>query len=340
MEKKRFLSTLKTILPAFLLLTATSASAQKKVTPNQNEVEYQQLHSVGLETQQNLFADGIKLKMNLSVLEEANASREEFDINEIPADDLYGGIWSNSGVHTYGSLKNIPDSFKIDLTGFTMPFEGRMTSNFGRRSRRYHSGVDIKVQVGDTIYAAFDGKVRVKRFERSGYGYYVVLRHVNGLETVYGHLSKFLVEEDQFVKSGEPIALGGNTGRSTGSHLHFETRFLGKPINPNFIVDFKNFVCHKDEFIVTNSSFHKTTQSSRMIVSSPNYKAPTPPKGSVNAAGQNKFVDGEVKHYRIRSGDTLGAIARRNGTTVSRLCKLNNITTKTTLRIGRSLRIS
>ncbi len=339
MEKKRFLSTIKTILPTFLLFTAFTASAQNNDKSTQNEVGYQQLHSTGLESQQGLFADGIKLKMNLSVLEDANASREEFDVNEIPADDLYGGIWNNSYVHAYGAIKNAPDTFKIDLSNFTMPFEGHMTSNFGRRGRRYHYGVDIKVQVGDTIYAAFDGKVRVKKFERAGYGYYVVLRHVNGLETVYGHLSKFLVEEDQFVRSGEPIALGGNTGRSTGSHLHFETRFLGKPINPNFIVDFENFVCHKDEFLVTNSSFHKTTQSSRVLVTSPNYKVPTPPK-AVAKEGPNKFVDGDVKYYRIKSGDTLGAIARRNGTTITNLCKLNNITTKTTLRIGRSLRVS
>lgn len=339
MEKKKFLSTIKAAIPAVLLFTATSALAQEKEKPKQADVSYQQLHSGFLETQQGLFADGIKLKMNLSVLEEANAKREEFDINEIPADDLYGGIWSNGGVHMYGSLKNVPDSFKVDLTDFTMPFEGRMTSNFGTRGRRYHNGVDLKVQVGDTIYAAFDGKVRMTKFERRGYGYYVVLRHVNGLETVYGHLSKFLVEEDQFVKSGEPIALGGNTGRSTGSHLHFETRFLGKPINPNFIVDFANFTCHKDEYIVSNTSFHKTRQTSRVLITSPNYKAPTQPT-AVASAGPNKFVDGDVKYYRIKSGDTLGAIARRNGTTISNLCKLNNITTRTTLRIGRSLRIS
>ncbi len=341
MEKKRFLSTIKTILPAFLLFTATSATAQNKEVTKQNEVGYQQMHSAKLENQKDgLYADGIKLKMNLSVLEEANASREDFDINEIPAEDLYGGIWNNSYVHAYGGLKNVPDSFKVNLTNFTMPFEGKMTSNFGRRGRRYHYGVDLKVQVGDTIYAAFDGKVRVKKFERAGYGYYVVLRHVNGLETVYGHLSKFLVEEDQYVKSGEPIALGGNTGRSTGSHLHFETRFLGKPINPNYIVDFENFVCHKDDFLITNSSFHKTTQSSRVLVTSANYKVPTPPKTTASASGPNKYVDGDVKYYRIKNGDTLGAIARRNGTTISKLCKLNNITTRTTLRIGKSLRIS
>lgn len=339
MEKKRFLSTIKTILPAFLLFTATAVTAQENNKTKQDDLSYQQLHSSGLEGQQGLYADGIKLKMNLSVLEEANADRLEFDINEIPSDDIYGGIWNNSYVHAYGSLKNVPDSFKIDLSNFTMPFEGRMTSNFGTRGRRYHYGVDLKVQIGDTIYAAFDGKVRLTKFERAGYGYYVVLRHINGLETVYGHLSKFLVEEDQFVRSGEPIALGGNTGRSTGSHLHFETRFLGKPINPNYIVDFENFSCHKDEYLVTNSSFYKTNQSSRVLITSPNYKIPTPP-ANMAKSGHNKYVDGDVKYYKIKSGDTLGTIARRNGTTVANICKLNNITTRTTLRIGRSLRVS
>lgn len=340
MEKKNILSKVKTILPAFLLFTASATiTAQEANKTKEEDLNYQQLHGSGLESQQGLFADGIKLKMNMSVLDEANADREEFDINEIPADDLYGGIWNTGYLHSYGALKNTPDSFKVDLTNFTMPFEGRMTSNFGTRGRRYHYGVDIKVQVGDTIYAAFDGKVRVKKFERAGYGYYVVLRHVNGLETVYGHLSKFLVEEDQFVRSGEPIALGGNTGRSTGSHLHFEIIFLGKPINPNYIVDFENFTCHKDDYMVTNASFFKTTQSSRVLVTAPNYKIPVPP-ASVAKSGPNKYVDGDVKYYRIKKGDTLGAIARKNGTTITNLCKLNNITTRTTLRIGRSLRIS
>ena len=101
-----------------------------------------------------------------------------------------------------------------------------------------HNGLDIKVYIGDTIRAAFSGRVRIVRYERSGYGKYVVIRHDNGLETIYGHLSKQLVKEDQFVKAGEVIGLGGNTGRSTGSHLHFETRLLGQVINPEFLFDF------------------------------------------------------------------------------------------------------
>ncbi len=161
-----------------------------------------------------------------------------------------------------------------------------------------------------------------------------MIRHVNGLETVYGHLSKFLVEENDFVLSGQPIGLAGNTGRSFGSHLHFETRFLGKPINPNFIIDFENKVVHRDEYLVTNSSYRRTTSSSRAVLSnnSSNYKEPSAPT--------NKYVSGEVTYHRVKQGDTLGAISKRYGTSVNKLCTLNNITPRTVLRVGKSIRIS
>ena len=323
------------LFSASLMFFASSAFAQLKEgsSGTRAEVDYKQLHSTSLKSQEELFADGIKLKMNLSVLDEVEAARE-LDMEGIPCDDIYGGVWENAHVNVYGSLKNAPDTFIVNLSNFTMPHEGRMTSNFGRRgSRRYHYGIDLKVQVGDTIYAAFDGKVRVQQYERRGYGYYTVIRHVNGLETVYGHLSKFLVNENDFVRSGQPIALGGNTGRSTGSHLHFEVRFLGKPINPNFLIDFENKVCHRDEYLVTETSYRKTSQSSRVLTYNSNYKEPT-------TTNNNKYVSGEVKYHRIKSGDTLGAIARRYGVSVSKLCSLNNITPKTTLRIGKSLRVS
>lgn len=335
MERNKKFSKVKVLLTASLALLTLTAFAQS-AAKSRPEVNYKQLHSTSLGDQQGLFTDGIKLKMDLTVLEEAEAAREElsFDINEIPADELYGGIWRSGTVDIYGSRVNAPDSFVVNLTNFSMPHEGRVTSNFGRRgSRRYHYGIDVKLQTGDTVYAAFDGKIRVQQYEGKGYGYYTVIRHVNGLETVYGHLSKFLVKENDFVRSGQPIALGGNTGRSTGSHLHFETRFLGKPINPNFIIDFNNKVCHRDEYLVTNSSYKKTTQSSSVRSTSSNYIAPT-------STSNNKYVSGTVKYHRIKSGDTLGAIARRNGISVSKLCSLNNITPKTTLRVGKSLRVS
>lgn len=340
MERKKILSHIKVLLPVsfmFVTLTAFSQSSPKKSSKSRPEVVYKQSHSSSLSDRSGLFADGLKLKMDLSVLEEAEARKEAaFDVNEIPADDLYGGVWQNAHVNVYNALKSVPDSFIVNLSNFTMPCNGHLTSNFGRRgSRRYHYGIDLKAQTGDTIYAAFDGKIRVKAFERKGYGYYVVIRHVNGLETVYGHLSKFLIEENEFVKSGQPIGLAGNTGRSFGSHLHFETRFLGKPINPNFIIDINNKVCHRDEYLVTTSSYRKTTQSSKVLANnggSSNYKAAS--------SSTNKYVSGNVKYHRIKSGDTLGALARRYGISVSKLCSLNNITPKSTLRRGKSLRVT
>ena len=152
-----------------------------------------------------------------------------------PAADLYND-WNNRYAHQASVL---PDTFRIDLRGFHMPTTSRvLTSNFGARWGRQHKGLDIKVYIGDTIRAAFSGKVRIVRYEGKGYGKYVVIRHYNGLETIYGHMSKQLVTEDQEVRAGDPIGLGGNTGRSTGSHLHFETRLCGIALNPALMFDF------------------------------------------------------------------------------------------------------
>lgn len=232
---------------------------------------------------------------------------------ENPAFDLYEEQWNNQFVHAYAGIA-VPDSFRIDLTGFAMPTESRkITSKFGWRWRRMHNGLDVKVYVGDTIRAAFDGKVRVVKYEPRGYGKYIVIRHPNGLETVYGHLSKQIVKVDDVVRAGEPIGLGGNTGRSTGSHLHFETRFLGIAINPIYMFDFENqdIVC--DSYLFTNKK--KTN--------------------SYAASGS-----GSAKYYKVKSGDSLSKIAARQGTTVDKLCRLNGITRKTILRPGQMLRCS
>lgn len=309
------------VLAAIVMLPNISAAQEKTITPssdnNRPEVKYKQRHSsliTNAEGADKQYADGIKIKRDLSILEELQAERILAE-DEIPAEELYGGMWNNQYVHVYGSLENKPDTFKVDLNNFTMPIrEGHVTSNFGPRRRRMHNGIDLKVQVGDTIYAAFDGKVRVKRFERRGYGNYLAIRHPNGLETVYGHLSAFLVDENDVVKSGDPIALGGNTGRSTGSHLHLEFRFLGQAINPATLVDFENFVCHTDMYTITPKLFET-------------------PKTV------NKYTGKSLKYHRVKSGDTLSSIARRYGTTISAIARANNMKTTKTLRIGTSLRI-
>ena len=236
--------------------------------------------------------------------------------SEYPALSLYPN-WNNQYVHAYGNAI-IPETYTIDLTGFHMPTPStKITSPFGPRWRRMHNGLDLKVNIGDTIVAAFDGKVRIVKYERRGYGKYVVIRHDNGLETVYGHLSKQLVEENQLVKAGEVIGLDGNTGRSTGSHLHFETRFLGIAINPIYMFDFP-----KQDIVADTYTFRKT-------------------KGVKRAGSHDTQVaDGTIRYHKVKSGDTLSRIAKLRGVSVSTLCKLNRIKPTTTLRIGQVLRCS
>lgn len=233
-------------------------------------------------------------------------------------DNLYKS-WDNSSTHCY-SRADVPDSLEIDLRGFAMPTTSRkVTSGFGYRPRfrRMHKGIDVKVQTGDTIYAAFDGKVRIVRYERRGYGKYIVLRHENGLETIYAHLSKYLCDVNEEVKAGQPIGLGGNTGRSFGSHLHFETRVMGEAINPAFLFDFAN----QD---VTGDSYMFRKQKSDTYFTGPGTK------NSVASAGK--------RYYKVRKGDSLSRISSRTGTSVSQLCKINRISKKTTLRPGQLLR--
>ena len=232
------------------------------------------------------------------------------EVYEYPADDLYPE-WSNEYAHKYTNVV-MPDSLVIDLTGFCMPTENtKITDIFGYRPRRrrMHYGLDVKVQRGDTIRAAFDGKVRYVSYQRRGYGHYVVIRHPNGLETLYAHLTSKLVAENEVVKAGDPIGLGGNTGRSTGTHLHFETRLLGKALNPALFFDFPNQDVTGDTYL---------------------YKKPV--KKVYDPSDPDTY-------YKVRSGDSLSRIAARKGTTVKNLCKLNGITTKTTLRPGQILRL-
>lgn len=270
-----------------------------------------------------LMADRVNIRKNMELKELATLSEIEMEEKEnlmFPADELYGSNWENRWVDPFrGTAKvNFPDSFAIDCSSFVYPIAidsmARITSKYGPRRRRMHKGIDLKVLKGDTIRAAFNGKVRIKAFERRGYGYYVVLRHPNGLETIYGHLSKILVEENQIVRAGETIGLGGNTGRSTGSHLHFETRFLGQAINPAEIIDFENGVPHQDTYV-----FHNIKINGR--------------RSNIYTSSSDRMV-----YHRVKSGDTLGKIARIYGTSVNELCRLNGLKSTSVLRIGQSIR--
>ena len=231
-------------------------------------------------------------------------------LSDNPAHDLYHDIWNAGTAFSYPGLE-VPDSFKIDLRGYCMPTPStRVNDIFGfrPRRRRMHYGLDLKVDLGDTIRAAFDGKVRTRTFNRRGWGNYVIIRHENGLETLYGHLSAALVHEDQLVRAGEPIGLGGRTGRATGCHLHFETRLLGLALDPALMFDFPNGRSTGESYVLRKKAAAKAAQSS-------------------------------ASYVKVRQGDTLSAIARRNGTTVKNICKLNKITQNSIIRPGQTLRI-
>lgn len=238
--------------------------------------------------------------------------------------DIYDS-WDNTKAHPYAS-ELIPDSFRIDLRGFVMPTTStKVTSRYGYRPsfRRMHKGLDIKVYTGDTIVSAFDGKVRVVRYDAGGYGYYVVVRHKNGLETIYGHLSKQLVVADQEVKAGEPIGLGGNTGRSFGSHLHFETRLLGAAINPELLFDFP-----AQDVTANFFTFRKTDYLPAASSSSAN-------NGRRMASSSKK---GGSRYYKVRKGDTLSSISKKLGISINSLCGSNNLKRNSTIRPKQILR--
>lgn len=168
-------------------------------------------------------------------------------LSEIPSGELYQHFWDHINIGYYNLNDSlVPDTLVLEILpavfpvfAYPCPTSNKVISRFGKRGSRFHSGTDIKICSRDTIVAAFDGKVRLSR-SYHGYGYMVTLRHFNGLETVYGHLSKILVKEDQWITAGTPIALGGRTGRATTDHLHFETRILGVPINSEEYIDFSN----------------------------------------------------------------------------------------------------
>lgn len=248
---------------------------------------------------------------------------------ETPAADLYED-WNNHYAHRATAL---PDTFKINLRGFCMPTDNRVvTSNFGARWGRQHKGIDVKVYIGDTIRAAFSGKVRMVKYEAGGYGKYVVIRHGNGLETIYGHMSKHLVAEDEIVEAGQPIGLGGNTGRSTGSHLHFETRLCGVALNPALMFDFKNQDVIGDYYM-----FYRDTYQKESIVA--NRLRGVGGKGKIEADEDTELAIAapaasyakDVKFHKVKRGETLASIARKRGTTIEEICRLN--------RIGRNIRL-
>nr|QJR98293.1 peptidase M23 [uncultured Muribaculaceae bacterium] len=245
-----------------------------------------------------------------------------------PEPDIFTEGWNSKAVNPFKAA-DVPDSQVIDVTGYAMPVPGRVTSNYGYRAKfgRMHKGIDLQIKSNDTIYAAFDGKVRLVNYEARGFGNYVIIRHPNSLETVYGHLNKSLVKPDQNVKAGDPIALGGSTGRSTGPHLHFETRFMGYAINPSAIFDFANQTTHTDTYLFSKKTYTKAR----------NYA----PKANFAKSKENpyKAAETEIASYTVKKGDTLSSIAKSYGLSATSLRKINGMDNSDVIRVGQVLKL-
>ncbi|MCB0760591.1 MAG: peptidoglycan DD-metalloendopeptidase family protein [Flavobacteriales bacterium] len=238
------------------------------------------------------------------------------DVNDslafIPAFDVYCK-WDTQNIHAYDfdgtkMTDTVNMVLRHDACDFQHPFRGDITSQFGERGSRHHYGIDIKLYKGDPVKVAFEGVVRIAQYSRT-YGNVVVVRHNNGLETLYAHLSARKCKPGDHVEAGDVIGLGGNTGRSTGSHLHFEVRFKGEPIDPNSIIDWELGVLKTDVLELTAENFEYLKQAR------------------------------SKKYYTIRSGDSLSTIARKHGTSVSALCRLNGMSRNSTIYAGRKIRV-
>ena len=236
-----------------------------------------------------------------------------YGMPEIPG-DVYYGSWNTQKINPYEAGISLHDStmqlsFSNDFEEFVTPIEGLITSNYGCRDQRMHKGIDIDLQTGDKVVSAFAGMVRFAKRE-GGYGNVIIVRHYNGLETTYAHLSKIKVKAGQIVKAGQLLGLGGNTGHSEGSHLHFEIRFKGIPINPSYFISFKQNKLLADSFTLKKTK-----------------------------AGYSAFPAG-CKTYKIHNGDSLYLIAQKYGTSIKQLKSLNGMNKRVVLRVGQEIRIS
>ena len=294
---------------------------------------------------QDLMARQAPIDVKLRAVDSVSIKRLlKVESMEAPSGDLYQG-WSNDFVN-YSQV--LPAEYRIDLRNFHMPTDTRVVSShygYRRQFHRNHYGTDIKGYMGDTIRAAFDGKVRIVKYNAKGFGKYVVIRHPNGLETIYGHMSKQLAVENQMVKAGDPIGLVGSTGRSTGPHLHFETRLLGEKIDPEKLFCFEAGDVRGDFYI------YRRNGQSQLMAAHDVQNLPSVPAVELQqtkAEESRVFQQQQIasrsanrsKVYKVRKGDTLGKIARQHGTTVDRLCRLNHISKTATLRLGQILKCS
>lgn len=252
--------------------------------------------------------------------------------------EIFERYWENYNLFPYRDvdMSVMPQSVVLDLVDSTKsyhcPYQGTVSprGKYGPRGRRQHQGVDLPLKTGDPVYATFCGRVRFSAYNNGGYGNLVIVRHDNGLETYYGHLSERLVQPNQWVEAGQIIGLGGSTGRSSGPHLHFETRYYGQVFDPERLIDFKNGVLLRETFLLKKSFFSIYSNAGQDFDDELDLDEPDTEQ---TPAVQNP------QYHKIRSGETLSLIARKYGTTVNTLCRMNNIKSPSHIRSGSTIRV-
>lgn len=275
--------------------------------------------------------------------------REEWDKNEIFTEN-----WVTDKVAAYkDDVKTLPDEMELtlidDFDDFHPPYIGKVYSRYGYRGRRAHGGTDIPLDRGDPIYSTFAGKVRYAKYNSGGYGYLVIVRHFNGLETYYGHLSAVNVAVDDYVAAGQVIGYGGNTGRSTGPHLHYEMRYRGMTFDPERLIDFQEGFLRFQTFAIEKSYFNVNSRADEMLeeyddelelfAQSGDELTSEDILNNIEKAEAERAAEAEPKYYTIKRGDNLGSIARRHGISINELCRLNGIKSTSTIYAGKRLRV-
>lgn len=290
------------------------------------------------------------------------------DFHKIKLLNAFNHHWDTTQIFAFKdiSYNELPPIVELNivekLTDFCPPIKGgRVTSKYGPRRSKNHNGTDIAADKGTPLYATFNGKVRYAKYQTGGYGYLVIIRNANGLESWYGHLCKLFVETDQYVKSGQIIGYVGNTGRSRGNHLHYELRYQDQTFDPEFLIDFETGSLRYTKFSLEKSFFNIHSRASEILdeeddnyaVSSEMFANATDAK-TVEAAIRTSEGEETTKtkktatisatsssnvYHTIKSGDTLGAISRKYGISIDKICKQNNITRTTVLKLGRRLKI-
>ncbi len=249
--------------------------------------------------------------------------------------------WDNESPYT---LKNDLSKMKDTLwlctvddetnhSDFSMPHPGLVTSTFKYRGKRFHYGIDVDLVTGDTLVSVFDGIVRYAKYNGGGFGNLVIIRHYNGLETYYAHLSKLLVKPNQEIRAGETIGLGGKTGRAYGDHLHFEIRLFGNAIDPEQIIDFKNKKLQNENLFIHKGMFE---YNKKIPNAKPSVDAPETDDIANSSSKGNSIAK---KYHTVKQGDSLYAMSLKYKTTVNKICKLNNIKSTKILHSGDKIRV-